>query len=226
VQLPDKKLSLGKGGLGMTGKKFEPRGANLIEKSTAEEGANGQAGSSASDDEEFMDTDEEVEDKDSAERLVDKSGAEEAAQQNQFFMVDTNPTPVNLNGHASKRGKKRSKGDDGEERKAKKSKIERSTIVEPKPEKVDFTAVEAQLKAEIAAGLKAKEEQEKARAADTKLEKKEKKRKRSSTGDAEKEVKKAKKDKTDRKKRKAEDSGGKKVLSDEGSKKRRHRVYS
>jgi hypothetical protein len=128
---------------------------------------------------------------------VDKSSTEEAVEQNRLSMVD----------HASKKGKKRSRDDDDEERKTKKSKSERRAIVEFEPDEVDFTAVEAQLKAEIAAALKAKDKREKARVVETKLEKKGKKRKRISTGDLEKEVKKAKKEKKEKKekRRKAEE---------------------
>ena len=81
--------------------------------------------------------------------------------------------------------------------------------VKSKTPNVDFSAIEAQLQAEIEAGTKAKEEREKAKA--EKLAKKAKKRKRLSEGDSEKEVKKPK---NEIKERNVEGSGDEAVLTD------------
>lgn len=239
-------------------------GASAVDKTKAE-GANGTVYPSSDEEPDFMDTDVEVEDKDSndaapadfiplnismkAPQTSKKNAAgkdedkasKETVESNPCFMVDTNPTPVNLNG-MSKAGKKRTKEDGDEEvKQVKKFKKENATVTAPKPEansksepasaskpkpkssKVDFSAIETQLQAEIEAGTKAKEERQKAKA-EAKLSKKEKKRKRVSEGDSEKEVKKVKKDrKKEKMKRRAEDTGDEEVLSDDGSKKK-HRV--
>jgi hypothetical protein len=74
-----------------------------------------------------------------------------------------------------KKNKKRSKDDDTDELHLTKRSKDASTTISQEPTNVDFAAVEAQLHAEVKAGLKAKEER-------VKLTRKEKKRKRNSDG--------------------------------------------
>jgi hypothetical protein len=127
-----------------------------------------------------------------------KSGEDKSAKP--LFFIDTNPTPVNTDGSMpekstkekrpkkdkkdkkpepvsaestpSNRSKKRTSEDPEESNPTKKTKVSR-----PGSSNVDFTAIEAQLQAEVEAGLKAKEQelQDQAR-------KREKKRKRNSDG--------------------------------------------
>jgi hypothetical protein len=219
-QVPKSKLGLNKNLPGM--KDFV---LGMEEKKKAK-GANGEGNASSSDEDDSTDTDTEMSDAAPADfiplNIVNKAAnkskdaadmaATEPAEPNSFFVVDTEPTPVNLNGK-SKKGKKRAKPDEGDETKsAKKAKKENAPTVSPtsepepssasnqqlnpvtadvpimisqsKPEpasasdvrhkssKVDLSAIETQLQAEIEAGTKAKEEREKAKA--EKLAKKEK----------------------------------------------------
>lgn len=120
---------------------------------------------------------------------------------NPYFVIDTNPTPVAVNGvgPAKKQRKERKP-----EKRPKNVEVvmetvvepvmaEETVVVEPDQSAVDFDAVEAQLQAEVAAGIQAQLEEEEV--ALRKLEKK--KRKRSSTGAHEdvvvKKIKKSKK---------------------------------
>jgi hypothetical protein len=234
AQIPPKKLVLDKGGFGMKG--FD-LGANTAKRKPREATTNGNAAASSDKEADFMDTDEEIQEDSQDAAPADfiplnvsektsksyKRGAagngeveatKESVEPNAFFVIDTNPTPVNLNGISKIRTKRSKEDDDTEHKTAKKSKKEKAPIVVPKPEsdpkvelasaskpslkasKVDFSAIETQLQAEIIAGTKAKEEREKAKA-EAKIAKKEKKRKRISEGDAEKEVKKTRTDEED-----------------------------
>jgi hypothetical protein len=76
---------------------------------------------------------------------------------------------------SAKKNKKRSKDDDTDEPHSTKKSKDSPATTSQEPTRVDFAAVEAQLHAEVKAGLKAKEER-------VKLTKKEKKRKRNSDG--------------------------------------------
>lgn len=115
----------------------------------------------------------------------EKPAATNGVEPNPYFVVDTNPTPVVLNGNGtSKKDKKRAKEEDGGGKKSKKAKTEKSDVVEaaapqPTEPEVDFNVIEAALAAEVAAAAKAQEAQE-AEAAEEKKSKK--KRRRSSDG--------------------------------------------
>lgn len=117
---------------------------------------------------------------------------------NPYFVVDTNPTPVVLNGDGSAKSKKRAKEKDGEGTKSKKAKRKKDAVSEasqsvPVEPEVDFTALEAKLQAEVDQAEAAKGQE----AAESSEEKKsKKKRRRSSDGDELVEKKKVKKEKS------------------------------
>lgn len=122
---------------------------------------------------------------------------------NPYFVVDTEPTPVALDGNGVvKKSKKRAKGEDGEGKKAKKAKKEKTAAPEfdesalaPEPTKpeINFNELEAKLQAEVEAGTKAQE----ASATELAEEKKSKKKRRRSSDGVEGIVeKKAKKEKS------------------------------
>ncbi|KAN0098180.1 hypothetical protein V8E51_013843 [Hyaloscypha variabilis] len=136
---------------------------------------------------------------------VEDSGADKektttnGVEPNPYFVVDTNPTPVIVNGNGVvKLSKKRATEDDGEEQKSKKTKKEKHTVSEPavsfpvEPE-IDFAAVEAALQAEVEAA-EAIKAQEAHSAESSENKKSKKKRRRSSDGDELVEKKKVKKD--------------------------------
>ncbi|KAH7377500.1 hypothetical protein BKA64DRAFT_688271 [Cadophora sp. MPI-SDFR-AT-0126] len=145
-----------------------------------------------------------------------KSAEEEkasAVEANPYFVVDVEPTPVNLEPTPPKKSRKQLKEEAAlarnAAREAKKAAYEASKLAPPKeptpqpqiqPEQeVDFAALEASLQAEIAAATKKQEE-------DAKEEKKSKKKRRRSSGvDEEVVEKKVKLDKKE-KKRRVEDS--------------------
>jgi len=108
---------------------------------------------------------------------------------NQYFVVDTNPTPVVLNGNGTgKKSKKRAKEEDSEAKKSKKVKNGKAAVAEEAapvltdPE-VDFAAIEAKLQAEVEEfeAAKARESQ----GAESSEEKKSKKKRRRSSDDLE-----------------------------------------
>lgn len=211
-----------KSGLGVAGFKFERLLPKLQEKAEAEgfswsenkldllwgaenrrkaKDANPPSGSDSDSD----DSDESSDDEDDSDSDAESSDV----QSKPLFYVDTNPTPINLNGSTPKVDKKQKKNkknketeavseDSGAATKSKKraseepaeqnfTKKSKSTPAEPAP--VDFTAVEAQSQAEVEAGLKAKEKElqdqaqaEASKEERSKLSKSEKKRKRNSDG--------------------------------------------
>jgi hypothetical protein len=67
-----------------------------------------------------------------AEKGEDTSAAE-PVEPNSFFVVDTKPTPVNLNGTSKKSRKRAKEEDSGEQKSAKKAKKEKAVAAEPKP---------------------------------------------------------------------------------------------
>lgn len=177
--------------------------------------------------------------------------ASAAVESNPYFVVDVEPTPVNLSEPIpEKKSRKQLKDEAFAERKAarelKKQAVEAAKAAAPKeptpePEsEVDFAELEATLQAEIAAGTKAQEEaeakeekkskkkrrrssgvEEEVVGKKAKVEKKEKKRKAEECDDVE-EAKKVKEEKKKEKKRKADDSAdGDEV--EEGTKKKKHR---
>jgi hypothetical protein len=225
-----------KSGLGVTGLKFERLVPALREKAEAEgifwndnkperlwgipknkkattSDTQSESGSEGGSSDEESDSDSEDSAPDSEdEREEEEAGSSELAESNPFFIIDTKPTPVNLNGSTPK-SKKETKAKihkdaepaSADPTPAKKGK-KRSNEVEPEepssakkskgapidPASIDFAAVEAQLHAEVEAGLKAKEREQQDQAAHIesrepkeekiKLSKKEKKRKRDSDG--------------------------------------------
>jgi hypothetical protein len=128
--------------------------------------------------------------------------AASGVEPNPYFVVDTEPTPVVLDGNGVMKSKKRAKEGDGEGKRAKRAKKEKSAVTEsaeyapvPQPVQpaVDFTALEANLQAEIEARSKAQESQ----ATESTDEKKSKKKRRRSSGGVEEVVeKKVKKEKS------------------------------
>lgn len=186
-------------------------------------------------------------------KKADKSGErkESVVEPNPYFVVDTKPTPVNLNGHGAekKKSKKRAKDDEAEPqakktKKARKSQTEAVAVVEEPPvapnepsiptrAQVDFNMIEAQLQAEVQAGLKAQQEEEARNAAEAEkaAKKEKKKRKRSSGGDSISEEvveKKVKKEKIEKKenKRKVDDSANGDEVDGAKKKKRKHKLDS
>ncbi|KAH9217456.1 hypothetical protein DL95DRAFT_424027 [Leptodontidium sp. 2 PMI_412] len=159
----------------------------------------------------------------------EKSGAVEA---NPYFVVDVEPTPVNLTQPAlEKKTRKQIKEEVAAARKAareaRKAAHEAAKLApakepnpqpEPEPE-IDFAELEASLQAEIAAGTKAQEE------AEAQEKKKSKKKRRRSSGVDEEVVEKKAKVEKKEKKRKTEESSGseevKKVRKDKKEKKRK-----
>jgi hypothetical protein len=136
---------------------------------------------------------------DSAEDKENNTAAN-GVESNPYFVVDTNPTPVVLNGKGTgKKSKKRAKEEDGEGKKSKRVKKEKVAIAEEAkllttdPE-VDFAAIEAKLQAEVEEfeATKARESQ----GAESSEDKKSKKKRRRSSdgleGKAEKKIKKGK----------------------------------
>jgi hypothetical protein len=221
-----------KSGLGVTGFKFEPLLPKLQAKAEAEgiywtddrleklwgiprrRKAKGPGLSDSDSNEESSQGEDDSDDSDasSSEEEEEQAGANDA-ESNPYFVIDTEPTPVNRNGSTSKKSKKEKKPkkeksagpSSADPTPAKKSRKrpredeadERSSAKKPKmsavdPSSVDFTAVEAQLHAEVEAGLKARQVEEQKQARDdeekpkggkAKLTRKEKrKRKRESDG--------------------------------------------
>jgi len=138
---------------------------------------------------------------------VEKSGEDKekittnGVEPNPYFVIDTKPTPIVLNGNGVlKKNKKRAKEDEAEEKKSKKVKKEKHAVSEAaaplsvEPE-VDFAAVEAALKAEVDAAEAAKAQE--AQSAESSEDKKAKKKRRRSSDGVElverKKVKKSKK---------------------------------
>jgi hypothetical protein len=126
--------------------------------------------------------------------------AANGVEPNPYFVVDTNPTPVVLNGRGTgKKSKKRAKEEDEEVKKSKKVKKEKTVVAEAAalvntdPE-VDFAAIEAKLQAEVEEfeAAKARESQ----GAESSEDKKSKKKRRRSSdgldGKAEKKIRKRK----------------------------------
>jgi hypothetical protein len=136
---------------------------------------------------------------DSGEDKENKATAN-GVEPNPYFVVDTQPTPVILNGNGTeKKSKKREGGEGKKAKKAKKEKIavpetaSSSQLPEPDNPEVDFTEIEAKLQAEIEARSKAQE----AQVVGSTEEKKSKKKRKRSSDDAEGIVeKKAKKEKS------------------------------
>lgn len=219
-----------KSGLGVTGLKYEPLLPKLQEKAEAagiywnenkldqlwgnqmkKKATSGPTDSSSeSSSEESSDEDSDSEDSEvSEEEADDEKDGSNGVESNQFFVVDTKPTPVDLTGATpkskkekkskkakgtestsadsipAKKSRKRSSDDDVEQPTSpKKSKATAEDLAN-----VDFTAVEAQLQAEVEAGMKAKEKELQKKASQIEEEseelaksKKEKKRKRNSDG--------------------------------------------
>ena len=245
--LPPEKLK-DKKSLGKMGLDFEPMVVDERQEAPAvsgesakpEESSSSSSDSSSEDDSDTSDSESEVEDAKDApapefipivagkKRKLGSEAEEDSTskgvESNPYFMVDTEPTPVEPS--TEKRTKKAKKSNDEvvlkkrtqrtsddeeepSEKKIKKHKknqivqVADSTLTheEAKPEtnqpKVDFTAIERQLQAEVEARMKAKEEEDAAAAQilSTEVSKKDKKRKRTSTGSEAAEKKKVKKEK-------------------------------
>jgi hypothetical protein len=248
-----------KKGLGVTGTNFEPLGPQLAQRAAelnAESSGNDKQPTDSEGDSEMSDSSSSFSDDEDITagdfmplnlsayiaRGEDKSQIP-AMEPNPYFVIDTNPTPVVVNGIGStlKKTKKRANDEDDKPtpKKSKKVKKEAAVVPEAKPEseeeekeKVNFEAVEAQLQAEVEAGLKAKAA-EAEKAEETKAKKEKKKRRRSEVSEdservAEKKVKKEKSEKKEKKekKRKVEDGADAKAVADDGGikKKRKHKV--
>jgi hypothetical protein len=136
---------------------------------------------------------------DSAEEKQNNTAAN-GVEPNPYFVVDTNPTPVVLNGNGTgKKSKKRATEEDSEAKKSKKVKKQKVAVAEeaapvPTDPEVDFAAIEAKLQAEVEEfeATKARESQ----GADSSEDKKSKKKRRRSSdgleGKAEKKIRKRK----------------------------------
>jgi hypothetical protein len=220
-----------KSGLGVTGFKFEPLLPKLQAKAEAEgiywtddrleklwgiprrQKAKGPGLSDSDSNEESPQGEDDSDSSDASSSEEEEQAGANDAESNPYFVVDTEPTPVNHNGSTpkkskekrpkkeksadpssadptpAKKSKKRSREDEVDElSSAKKSKTSAVDL-----SSVDFAAVEAQLHAEVEAGLKARQAEEKKQAGDdeegkpkggkAKLTRKEKrKRKRESDG--------------------------------------------
>ena len=260
--LPPEKLKEKKS-LGKMGLECEPLVTDGTQGDTVkpEDSSSSSSDSSSDSDTDMSDPDSEVEDTKDApapeftpivtgkKRKLGSDGEEDSAsvEPNPYFVVDTEPTPVEP--LKQKKTKKTTKSrdeevvlnkatkrisDDKEEPVEKKSKKHKKNQVVPVTDsnptvesdvarsKVDFTAIERQLQAEVEARMRAKEAEDSAAAQgpeedSAEISKKDKKRKRLSTGSEVAETKKVKKEHKEKKekkekKRKAdgEDGGSKK----------------
>jgi hypothetical protein len=128
---------------------------------------------------------------------------EEEGGESQYFVIDTNPTPVTIPGSAKKRALEEGSSDEKKEKKEKKkkkSKQEKEPVIETED-----------ISAEVDARLKAKGEKAKA--------KEEKKRRRESAGDEEEKT--AKKSKKDKSKKREVEEGEEGSGDGDGKKKKR-----
>ncbi|KAF7953384.1 uncharacterized protein EAE97_000783 [Botrytis byssoidea] len=142
----------------------------------------------------YEDEDVEMEDAPVAESKKDPStSAPVETESSAHFFVDTEPTPVADLDMKDKKDKKRKADDALVGRKSKREKKSEEEEKKIEEEEVNFQAMEAQLQAEVEAGMKAQEEK-----AQNAEEKKEKKRKRDSNVE-ENEGKKSKKEKKNKK---------------------------
>jgi hypothetical protein len=126
--------------------------------------------------------------------------AANGVEPNPYFVVDTNPTPVVLNGNdTGKKSKKRAKEEDSEAKKSKKVKKEKVAVAEeaapvPTDPEVDFAAIEAKLQAEVEEfeATKARESQGAESSEDKKYKKKRRRSSDGLEGKAEKKIRKRK----------------------------------
>ncbi|KAI9052171.1 hypothetical protein LZ554_003533 [Drepanopeziza brunnea f. sp. 'monogermtubi'] len=179
-----------------------------------------------------------VENSETLESSSNKENKPAGVEPNPYFVVDLEPTPVELNDSVvEKNTRKQRREEEKQLRRANKEAkraahkaskdagaADASTLPKeatpPVEPQVDFAALEVKLKAEIAAGTKAQEEAEVAQSAEGNKSKK--KRRRSSDGESDEVAeKKAKIDKSDKKKWKAEESVSDEDSSEKKSKKER-----
>ncbi|EKD15706.1 hypothetical protein MBM_06334 [Drepanopeziza brunnea f. sp. 'multigermtubi' MB_m1] len=164
-----------------------------------------------------------AENSETIESSSNKENKPAGVEPNPYFVVDLEPTPVELNDSVGEKNtRKRRREEEKELRRANKeakkaahkatkdaAAADASTLPKeatpPLEPRVDFAALEVKLKAEIAAGTKAQEEAKVAQSAEGNKSKK--KRRRSNDGESDEVAeKKAKIDKSEKKKRKAEES--------------------